>query len=219
MESYITNRDQYVEIDNTNSDTLPIMTGVPQGSILDPLRFIIYINDIVSSGKLFDFIIYADDTTLSTTFEIIIKDTNNSNPESIINKELKNINDWLKSNKLSVNITKCKYMIFHTPQKRVKPLGLKIEKTIVERVYEFNFLGLIMNDNLNWKSHVNKIANKISKSMGILNKLKHFLPVNAKVLIYNSLILSHLNFCILTWGYQFDRIVKLQKNKLLEFLT
>ncbi len=80
----------------------------------------------------------------------------------------------------------------------MKPLGLKIENTIVERVYEFNFLGLIMNENLNWKSHVNKIAKKNSKSMGILNKLKHFLPLNAKVLIYNSLILSYLNFCILS---------------------
>ncbi len=121
MESYITNRNQYVEIDNTNYDTLPIMTSVPQGSILGPLLFIIYINDIVSSSKLFDFIIYANDTTLSTTLDIIIKDTNNSDPESIINKELQNINDWLKRNKLSVNIAKCKYMIFLTQQK-VKPL-------------------------------------------------------------------------------------------------
>ncbi len=165
---------------------MPIITVVPQGSILGLLLFIIYINDIVSSSKLFDFIIYADNTTLSTTLEIIIKDTNNSDPESIINKELQNINDWLKSNKLSINIAKCKYMIFHSPQKRVKPLGLKRENTIVERVYQFNFLGIIVNEHLNWNSHVNKIANKISKSTGILNKLKHFLPLNAKVLIYNS---------------------------------
>ncbi len=127
------------------------------------------------------------------------------------NKDLQNINDWLKSCKLSVNIAKYKYMVFHTPQKRVKPFGLKIENTIVERVYEFNFLGLIMNENLNWKCHVNNIANKISNSTGILNKLKVFFPLNAKVLIYNSLILSHLNFCILTLGYQCDIIVKLQK--------
>ncbi len=111
MENYITNRNQYVEIYNTNSDTLTTMTGVPQGSILGPLLFIIYIIDIVSSSKLFNFIIYADDTTLSSTLEIIIKDTNNSDPESIINNELQNISDLLKSNKQSVNIDKCKYMI------------------------------------------------------------------------------------------------------------
>ncbi len=85
-------------------------------------------------------------------------------------------------------------MIFHTPQKKVNTMQLNIENTNVCRVYEFNFLGLTINENLNWKSHIDKIANKISKSMGILNKLKHFLPLNAKMLIYNSLILSHINF-------------------------
>ncbi len=94
------------------------MTGVPQGSILGHLPFIIYINDTVSSSKLFDFIIYTIDTTLSTSLEIIIKDTNNLDPESIINKEIQNINDCLKRNKLSVNIAKCKYIIFHAPQKK-----------------------------------------------------------------------------------------------------
>ncbi len=80
-------------------------------------------------------------------------------------------------------------MIFHTLQKRGYTIGFKDRNTIVERVYEFSFLDLIMNENLNWKCPVNNIANKISKSMGILNKLKHFLLLNAKVLIYYSLIL------------------------------
>ncbi len=102
-------------------------------------------------------------------------------------------------------------MIFHTPQKKVNRMQLHIENTNIDKVYEFNFLGLTINENLNWKSHIDKIANKISKSMGILNKLKQILPLNAKVLIYNSLILSHANCCILTWGYQCDRILKLQK--------
>ncbi len=69
----------------------------------------------------------------------------------------------------------------------------------IDRVYEFNFLGLTINLNLNWKSHINKSANKISKSIDILNKLKYILSLNAKVCIYNSLILSYLNFCILAW--------------------
>ncbi len=79
VESYITNRKQYVEINETNSDTLRLITSVPQGSILGPLRFIIYINDITQASKRFDFIIYADDTTLSTTFEIVFNNAKDVN--------------------------------------------------------------------------------------------------------------------------------------------
>ncbi len=116
MESYMTNRTQYVEIDEVKSDLLNLSTGVPQGSILGPLLFIIYINDIANASKHFDFIIYADDTTLSTILEIIYRDTNN-NTEEMINTELSNINDWLNINKLTLNTGKCNNMIFHTPQK------------------------------------------------------------------------------------------------------
>ena len=102
-------------------------------------------------------------------------------------------------------------MIFHKPKKKIPPLQLQIDDTIIERVQEFNFLGLILNENLNWKSHTDSIANKVSKCVGILNKLKYFLPLNIKILIYSSLVLSHLNFGILAWGYQCDRVIKLQK--------
>ncbi len=103
------------------------------------------------------------------------------------------------------------------PQKTINPLQLKIELIQIERVYEFNFLGLTINEHLNWRDHIDKISNKISKTIGILNKLKHFLPKQAKLHIYNSLILSHLNFGILAWGYHCNRIYKLQK-KILYYL-
>ncbi len=99
---------------------------------------------------------------------------------------------------LSLNISKCKYIIFHTPQRKINPLYLKINDNVIDRVKEFNFLGLTLDENLNWKSHINIISNKISKSMGVLNKLKYCLPINAKHLIYNSntfsskLLCSHL---------------------------
>ncbi len=80
-----------------------------------------------------------------------------------------------------------------------------------DKVGDFNFLGLTINEHLNWKGHIDKLANKISKTMGVLNKLKHFVPLNSKVIINNSLILSHLNYCILAWGYRRERITKLQK--------
>ncbi len=121
------------------------------------------------------------------------------------------MNDWLTLNKLSLNLKKCKHMIFHTHRKKVKPLYLMIDETIIERVAEFNILGLTLDENLNWKSHINKISNTISKSMGILNKLKHFIPIKNKILIYNSLVLSHLNFEILAWGFRCARLSKLHK--------
>ncbi len=118
IESYLTNRKQYVEINGSNSDMLSLTTGVPQGSILGTLLFIIYVNDIAQASKLFDFIIYADDTTLSTTLEIVIRNTPNLNAVNILNTELKNENDWLKLNKLLLNLKKCKYMIFQTYRKK-----------------------------------------------------------------------------------------------------
>ncbi len=135
----------------------------------------------------------------------------NDNVESKINSEIACINEWLKCNKLSLNISKCKYMIFHMPRKRINQLQLNIENIAIDRVSDFNFLGLTINEHLNWKSHTDKLSNKISKTMGVLNKLKHFVPLNARVMIYNSLILSHLNYCILAWGYRCERISKVQK--------
>ncbi len=155
--------------------------------------------------------VYADDTTLSTTLEIILNRRKHESIDDKINKELININDWLKCNRLSLNISKCKYIIFHTPQTKINPLYLKINDNVIDRVKEFNFLGLTIDENLNWKSHINIISNKISKSMGVLNKLKYCLPINAKRLIYNSLILYHLNYCAVIWGYKCEQLTKLQK--------
>ncbi len=106
---------------------------------------------IANASKLSDFIIYADDTTLSTTIEIVIKETNNKNIESKINMELTGINNWLKANKLSININKCKYMIFHTFRKKENNVKIKMCNTTINRVNEFNCLGLNIDENLSEK--------------------------------------------------------------------
>ncbi len=93
MESYLINRKQYVEIDDSKSDMLNITTGVPWGSILRPLLFIIYMNDIAHSSKMFDFIIYADDTTLSTTIEIVVRTTTDLAISNVLNNELSLVNN------------------------------------------------------------------------------------------------------------------------------
>ena len=210
INNYLTNRRQYVEIDGISSKYQLISTGVPQGSILGPLLFIIYMNDINKSSDKFDFILYADDTSL---YSIInkFKDRNTNNTNNMINKDISHITTWLESNKLSLNIDKTKAMLFHQPQKKISKPTLKINEKIIEFVPNFNFLGMNFNENLSWKPHIDNICNKISRSIGILNKLKHYIPLHIRINIYNSLILPYINYGILLWGNNHEKVTKLQK--------
>ena len=108
---------------------------MPQGSILGPSLFLIYINDLPS--RVFSMLMYADNMTLYCNI-------NNSNSDIILNNELRKISDWLSSNKLSLNVKKTKYMVFHTPQKRVIYPTLKLYNANIERVSQFNFLGVVL---------------------------------------------------------------------------
>ena len=192
-----------------------MQTGVPQGSILGPLLFIIYMNDICESSALFDFILYADDTTLSAPLgEFRFSSTGENPSHPTINLELNKIFKWLTANKLSLNVDKTKFMIFHFPQHKLDksriPL-IEINGVTIQQVHDFNFLGITITDTLSWHAHIEKIATKISRTIGILNRLKHTVNSDTLRVIYNSLILSHLNFGLLSWGSSTNRIFKLQK--------
>ena len=192
-------------------NTLNVQSKYHQTHILGPLLFIIYINDIKTSTELFNVITYADDTTLMSTLGSFNSNQNQNSLEQNINEELNKISGWLKVNKLSLNAKKSKCMIFKRVNKTVEPLSLKIENTNIERVTNFNFLGLTISDNLEWKTYVQKIANKCSRTTGILSKLKHILPASISLMLYNSLLLPQLNYCILAWGHNCKRLIKLQK--------
>ena len=213
--SYLTGRRQYVQFKDSISSQSPLTTGVPQGSILGPLMFIIYMNDIAHVTDKFHFTIYADDTTLIAPICSFAINSNKDYKEiSInINKELEIITDWLALNKLSLNAKKTKMMLFHFPQKKITNinLDLKINRTKIEQVDEFCFLGVMFDECITWKSHVKKIASKISVAVGTINKLKRFLPQNILKMIYNALALPHINYGLLLWGQNSGRIFKLQK--------
>ena len=120
-------------------------------------------------------------------------------------------------NKLSLNVQKTKFMIFHYRQRIITGNDiprLMINSTLIEQVTEFNFLGLTVNEYMNWNSHTKKIANKISRTLGVMKRLRRYLTLSAMKFMYDSLILSHLHFGITNWGFEWYRISKLQKRAL-----
>ena len=216
MESYIRDRQQCVLFQNAYSDRLNITTGVPQGSVLGPLLFLIYMNDIVHSSCCFHPVIYADDTTLNTTLNFLSQD--NEIDDELLNRELNEIYIWLQLNKLSLNIGKTKAMVFHSPQKKIRSPKLKFDNFEIDIVDKFNFLGIVLDKHLNWNEHLGSVRKKISKISGVICRLKHFLPQNILLTLYNSLVLPHLNYGILIWGHKAQKLMNIQK-KLVRIIT
>ena len=205
--SYLTDRTQYVFIEGSCSKLNKITTGVPQGSILGPLLFTIYMNDICFASN-FHSILYADDTTLINP--ICTQDSS-----EMINNELSKVCDWLAVNKLSLNAKKTKYMTFHwhqnTAASRIQPT-IQIQGHMIDKVSHFKFLGITLDTNLNWNAHVTELSNKLSRTSGVLSKLKNHIPCEILLTIYNSLFQSHLCYGVTCWGFHnSERIIKLQK--------
>ena len=149
--------------------------GVSRGSMLWPLLFLIYINDLPNASDMLSIHMYADNTTLFCNFDNVCS-------ENKINSELDNIFNWLCSNKLSLNVRKTKFACFHTKQKRIVYPDLKINTISIDRVSEFNFLGLIISSDLKWSRHIDYIGLKISKVIGIMYRLTLYDPVGGGAL-------------------------------------
>ena len=193
--SYLSNRKQLVSIGNVTSDLKPITCGVPQGSVLGPLLSLIYINDFSKSAPDLDFHLFADDSNLFCSHKSL------QCLEAKVNVELNNVNNWLCVNKLSLNIDKSNFVIFHPSQKKVQyPINLIINNKILEEKKYVKYLGIIMDCNLNWKQHIHELSKKVSGSIGILSKLRHYVPQSILIQIYYSIVFPFLIYGVLIWG-------------------
>ena len=209
FKSYLEHRKQSTVINETCSSAQNIMFGVPQGSILGPLLFIIYINDITHATSAGKYILFADDTSIVFT----LGDDNNDHATKEVEKELVKVCDWFNANKLSVNELKTKVMCFKSTGDH--NVTLKLNDTPIENVTNFKFLGITISNNLSWKAHVNLKCNQINKVIAVMSRLKNEISSQILAQIYRSLIDPYINYGLIAWGNNegkgIARIEKLQK--------
>jgi len=216
--NYLTNRKQYVDINKNKSHLCNIHYGVPQGSILGPLLFLLYINDLPNILNQCKIIMYADDVVVWHS-GVCVDDLINT-----INIEMKNIFDWYTQNKLTINLKKSNYIIFHGIKKivptNIKPINLG--NSILDRVFVTKYLGIYIQENLRWSIHIKKLCSKIAPHVGMISKIRHYFSQNVVLMYYYAFIHSHMSYAISIWGntYQtaINPILILQK-KSIRYLT
>ena len=152
LKSYLGCRSQYVSVNGHNSSHLSVSCGVPQGSVLGPLLFLLYINNLPNSSRKLSFYLFADDTN------IYFESSSVKQLQKVVNKELKHVKKWLDANKLALNVSKTNFIIFHSPQNSLgETATIKFGKEHVKQTKYVKFLGLLLDENLNWKYHLSEL--------------------------------------------------------------
>ena len=200
--SYLTDRQQFVTYNGMKSRNLIIKCGVPQESILGPLLFLIYINDLAKVCK--------------NTFPILLADDNNSfvsgrDSDMImktLNEELKEIFLWLKANKLSLNIKKTHFMIFSSKNKAHPNMSVNIDGKAISETSKTKFLGVIIDNRLCWKDHILYISGKIARGIGVILKARKYLMKDSLITLYYSFVYPYLIYCNHVWGLSCQTYIK-----------
>ena len=195
FKSYLTNRSQKVCINGTLSESCNIKFGVPQGSVLGPLLFLLYINDMPFSSNILKFHLFADDTSIFFSHKDL------SQLELIVNDELSKVSDWLVANKLTLNVDKSNFLIISPSIKNKKnEIKLAINNKSIAQKDCIKYLGVLLDKDISWKQHIQQVNLKISKGIGILAKARHYVPPQILRNLYFSFIEPHVNYVLINWG-------------------
>ena len=202
--SYLTGRYQQVKCNNHLSSLNLVKHGVPQGSILGPLLFLLFVNDLPNASSALHFYLFADDTNIfasNKSYEKLVQQ---------LNLELVHVNDWFAANKLSLNIKKTNYILFSSHRKKLPltEIPLLINNTPVPRVTSIKFLGVLIDSHLTWNDHIHSISKKIAKSLGILSRVAYLLPLNIRKNLYYTMIYPYLNYCNIIWASNYPSRLK-----------
>lgn len=194
--NYLSNRNMLVNYNNTESHLYDINYGVPQGSILGPLLFILYINDLPNALIYGSPILFADDTSLYLS-HLSLKEVIHR-----ANVDLELLYEWFKANRMSLNIGKTKYIHFTmTNQKMATGNGnIQIGENSIEQKEYLKFLGMHIDSLLNWTHHITHVKNKLLSGLYVMNRIKNFLPLNYMRTLYFSLVQSHIYYVLILYG-------------------
>ena len=199
--SYLSNRRQCCKVNRVSSNFEYIRCGVPQGSCLGPLLFLLYINDMPCALKCSKITMYADDTSLAYSAKSV------SDISNVMNYELENLRKWLSGNKLSLNVAKATSMLIGTRNTlqdknngELLKTELKISEELIEQKTSVKYLGIQIDNQLKWKEHVASVSMKVSRVIGMIKYAKKILPPETLKLLYRGLIEPHIRFCCSVWG-------------------
>ena len=195
MKSYLKERSQYVSYGGFESERGLVECGVPQGSVLGPLFFLLYVNDMVNVSDELELVLFADDTN------IFCKGRSHAELFSKANRGLHKLSQWFRCNKLTLNLKKTEYVYFGGPGGRiVPPGGLSIGGESIKRVEGARFLGVWVDEGLRWTSHIEKVKAKVGRLLGVLGRASTILEGKSILSLYNALVLPHLPYCLMVWG-------------------
>ena len=202
---------QQVKCNGATSSWKLIKFGVPQGSILGPLLFLIYINDLPNVSSILHFVLFADDSN------IFVSHKSYDELFRILNENIVLVSEWFRANKLSLNLTKTNYILFCSHRKTIPNLTSKvsIDNVNIPQVKEVKPLVVCVDQYLTWNRHIEHIALKLAKNIGIIKRISYLLPRSILLTLYYSMVYPYLSYCNMIWASnynsRFKRIIVLQK--------